>query len=139
MWDKLGKTSKFPKHSIAFKYDVEIASSKIIDILTSVGRTGKITYIANILPVLLNQTTVKAATLHNHNFIKDMNININDEVNIIKAGEIIPKVISLKEEKNYVDYYKKATNCPSCGSQLVEFEGIVDQFCTNDECPDKKY
>ncbi|MCE6056298.1 NAD-dependent DNA ligase LigA [Mycoplasmopsis agalactiae] len=137
MWDKLGKTSKFPKHSIAFKYDVEIASSKIIDILTSVGRTGKITYIANILPVLLNQTTVQAATLHNHNFIKDMNININDEVNIIKAGEIIPKVISLKEEKNYVDYYKKATNCPSCGSQLVEFEGIVDQFCTNDECPDK--
>ncbi|TKA59388.1 DNA ligase [Mycoplasmopsis bovis 8790] len=137
MWDKLGKTSKFPKHSIAFKYDVEVASSTIVDILTSVGRTGKITYIANIIPVTLNQTTVKAATLHNHNFIKDMNININDEVNIIKAGEIIPKVISLKNSKNYVDYYKKATNCPSCNSELIEFEGIVDQFCTNDECPEK--
>lgn len=137
MWEKLGKTSKFPKHSIAFKYDVEVASSTIVDILTSVGRTGKITYIANIHPVILNQTSVRAATLHNHNFIKDMNININDEVNIIKAGEIIPKVISLKKSKNYVDYYKKATNCPSCNSELIEFEGIVDQFCTNDECPEK--
>nr|WP_318030853.1 hypothetical protein [Mycoplasmopsis bovis] len=63
MWEKLGKTSKFPKHSIAFKYDVEVASSTIVDILTSVGRTGKITYIANIHPVILNQTSVRVCNI----------------------------------------------------------------------------
>ncbi|MGV2393000.1 UNVERIFIED_CONTAM: hypothetical protein O8I53_08555 [Campylobacter lari] len=132
----LGKTAKFPKHSIAFKYDVEIAQSKIINIFATVGRTGKITYVAQLEPVELNQTIVKAATLHNYNFIKSLNIDINDEVKIIKAGEIIPKVIGTVINKTSTNY-SKVLNCPSCDLILVEYEEMADQFCLNKNCPDK--
>lgn len=135
LWDKLGKTSKFPKHSIAFKYDVEFAISPIKKIYATVGRTGKITYVANLEPVELNQTIVKAATLHNYNFITTLNININDKVKIIKAGEIIPKVIELSE-KDSIGVFPKILNCPSCNSLLVEIDDNVDQFCINPDCPE---
>ncbi|MCS4537109.1 NAD-dependent DNA ligase LigA [Mycoplasma sp. CSL7475-4] len=135
-WDKLGATAKFPKHSIAFKYEVESVSSKILNISTTVGRTGKITYVAHIEPVNLNQTTVKKATMHNYNFIKEMNVNIGDEVTIIKAGEIIPKVIALFK-KNVQGVFAKANFCPSCKQALVEIEGNVDQFCINEKCEEK--
>ncbi|MBU4690111.1 NAD-dependent DNA ligase LigA [Mycoplasma sp. ES3157-GEN-MYC] len=134
-WVKLGKTAKFPKHSIAFKYEVESATSIITNIVATVGRTGKITYVANLEPVVLNQTTVQNATMHNYNFIQDMNVNIGDEVTIVKAGEIIPKVIDLVS-KNSLNVFPKILNCPSCNSVLVEHEDIVDQFCPNEECPD---
>ncbi|EGV00027.1 DNA ligase (NAD(+)) [Mycoplasmopsis columbina SF7] len=132
-WSKLGKTAKFPKHSIAFKYEVEQAQSKILAISPTVGRTGKITYVAALEPVELNQTTVRNATLHNYNFIKSLNIDIGDKVNIIKAGEIIPKIISTVNLKNHTNYEKVLT-CPSCNSILVEYEDNVDQFCTNKLC-----
>lgn len=135
-WKAMGNTSKFPKHSIAFKYEVESVNSKIINILSSVGRTGKITYIANIEPVELNQTIVQYATLHNYDFISKMNINIGDEVSIIKAGEIIPKVINLAVKNTY-SKFEKLINCPSCNSILVENEGFVDQFCLNTNCDEK--
>lgn len=135
-WNEMGNTSKFPKHSIAFKYEVESVNSKIINILSSVGRTGKITYIANIEPVELNQTIVQYATLHNYDFISKMNINIGDEVSIIKAGEIIPKVIDLAVKNTY-SKFNKLLNCPSCNSILVENESFVDQFCLNTNCDEK--
>ncbi|VEU75211.1 DNA ligase (NAD(+)) [Mycoplasmopsis maculosa] len=136
LWDKLGKTAKFPKHSIAFKYEVETAISKITSIIATVGRTGKITYVAELNPVELNQTTVSRATLHNFNFIKELNININDDVMIVKAGEIIPKVIKVIN-KNSNTFYNKILFCPSCKSELVEYSDIVDQFCLNNDCRDK--
>ncbi|BAW18064.1 DNA ligase (NAD(+)) LigA [Mycoplasmopsis bovigenitalium] len=135
-WKAMGNTSKFPKHSIAFKYEVESVNSKITNILSSVGRTGKITYIANIEPVELNQTIVQYATLHNYDFISKMNINIGDEVSIIKAGEIIPKVINLAVKNTY-SKFNKLLNCPSCNSILIENEGLVDQFCLNSNCDEK--
>lgn len=135
LWEKMGKTSKFPKHSIAFKYDVEVAISKIKNITTTVGRTGKITYLASLEPVELNQTIVRAATLHNYDYIKDMKIDIGDDVKIIKAGEIIPKVIGIAQ-KNKNSYFGKTLKCPSCKSELVEIDGMVDQFCLNKECPE---
>ncbi|MBU4689761.1 NAD-dependent DNA ligase LigA [Mycoplasma zalophidermidis] len=134
-WVKLGKTAKFPKHSIAFKYEVESATSIITNIVGTVGRTGKITYVANLEPVVLNQTTVQNATMHNYNFIQDMNVDIGDEVTIVKAGEIIPKVIDIVS-KNSLNVFPKILNCPSCNSMLVEHDDIVDQFCPNEECPD---
>ncbi|WP_041103139.1 NAD-dependent DNA ligase LigA [Mycoplasmopsis californica] len=136
-WERLGKTAKFPKHSVAFKYDVEQASSIIKNIAVSVGRTGKVTYIADIDPVELNQTLVTRATLHNYNFIEELKINVGDEIAIIKAGEIIPKIIALTH-KNTENTFKKVLSCPSCLSQLVEYEGIVDQFCTNQNCEEKQ-
>lgn len=135
-WKLLGKTAKFPRHSIAFKYEVESAISTITAIKTTVGRTGKITYVASLEPVELNQTIVKAATLHNYNFIKSLNINIGDKVKIVKAGEIIPKVLENVSGKNSTNY-RKSTECPSCHSKLVEYEDNVDQFCINENCEDK--
>ncbi|WP_029512505.1 NAD-dependent DNA ligase LigA [Mycoplasmopsis iners] len=134
-WDKLGRTAKFPKHSIAFKYEVEKASSTILGIKATVGRTGKITYVANLAPVELNQTTVQNATLHNYNFIENLKIDIGDNVVIVKAGEIIPKIIDNLDQKENTNY-QKVLNCPSCGMKLVEFEGNIDQFCINKKCPD---
>ncbi|VEU77856.1 NAD-dependent DNA ligase LigA [Mycoplasmopsis columbinasalis] len=132
-WSKLGSTAKFPKHSIAFKYEVEVATSTILDIKPTVGRTGKITYVAALVPVELNQTMVQAATLHNYNFIKSLNIDIGDQVKIIKAGEIIPKIIGQVVPKNHTNY-PKALVCPSCGETLVELDDNVDQFCVNEAC-----
>ncbi|MEE3928076.1 NAD-dependent DNA ligase LigA [Mycoplasmopsis ciconiae] len=135
-FDKLGYTSKFPHYAIAFKLEGEEAITKIKDIETFVGRTGKITYVANVEKVLLNQTNVQKATLHNYEFIQKLNLNIGDQVKIIKAGEIIPKVIDLAQ-KNSVGVFEKVLKCPSCESTLVYVEQNVDQFCLNDMCPEK--
>ncbi|TNK87304.1 DNA ligase (NAD(+)) LigA, partial [Mycoplasmopsis pullorum] len=84
----------------------EFAISKIKEINATVGRTGKITYVCKIEPVYLNQTNVENATLHNYNFISEMQINVGDDVKIIKAGEIIPKVIELVQ-KNSSNIFEK--------------------------------
>ncbi|WP_426460962.1 NAD-dependent DNA ligase LigA [Mycoplasma hafezii] len=137
LWDKMGKTAKFPKYAIAFKYETEEAISKILDIEVSIGRTGKTTYVALLEPVQLNQTTVSKATLHNYEFIEAMNINLGDEVVVIKSGEIIPKIISLAK-KHSVGILPKALTCPFCNSKLVQSNDLVDQFCLNDSCPEKQ-
>lgn len=137
IWEELGYTAKFPRYAIAFKLETESATTKIKEISTSVGRTGKITYVANVESVELNQTNVQFATLHNYEFIKELNLNINDEVKLIKAGEIIPKVIDLVK-KNSSGVYPKLLNCPSCDSKLEYIEENVDQFCINENCDEKK-
>ncbi|VEU70081.1 NAD-dependent DNA ligase LigA [Mycoplasmopsis glycophila] len=137
MWDSLGATAKFPRYAIAFKYETEEAISTIINIKTTVGRTGKITYVAELEPVSLNQTIVRNATLHNYDFIDTMNINLGDEVKVIKSGEIIPKIIGLVK-KNSNSIFPKVLNCVSCGSLLIEIDDNVDQFCMNDECSEKQ-
>lgn len=137
IWEELGYTAKFPRYAIAFKLETESATTKIKEISASVGRTGKITYVANVESVELNQTNVQFATLHNYEFIKELNLNINDEVKLIKAGEIIPKVIDLVK-KNSSGVYPKLLNCPSCDSKLEYIEENVDQFCINENCDEKK-
>ncbi|MHA0272473.1 NAD-dependent DNA ligase LigA [Mycoplasma sp. 48589B] len=137
-WDQLGKTAKFPRYAIAYKYKTEEAYPIVAKIETTVGRTGKITYVAEFEnAVELNQTMVKKATLHNYDFIKNLQLNIGDQVVVIKSGEIIPKIIDMKQ-KNTTDVFPKVLNCPACGSELVEISGIVDQFCENDDCESKK-
>ncbi|VEU74859.1 DNA ligase (NAD(+)) [Mycoplasmopsis citelli] len=135
-WEPLGFTSKFPKYAIAFKYETEEAITKILDISAEVGRTGKITYLAKLAPVQLNQTTVQSATLHNYEYIHNMNLNIGDLVKVIKSGEIIPKVIALVQ-KNTPEVFPKILKCPSCDSELVETEELVDQMCENSKCNEK--
>ncbi|UUM20394.1 NAD-dependent DNA ligase LigA [Mycoplasma sp. 2045] len=135
-WDLLGKTAKFPRYAIAYKYKTEEAYPIIKKIVATVGRTGKITYVASFDPVELVQTTVSNATLHNYDFISNMNINIGDQVVLIKSGEIIPKIIELKT-KYTNSIFPKVLNCPSCNSVLVEYPGIVDQFCENPNCYEK--
>ncbi len=137
LYDKIGETSKFPKWAIAYKFPSEIKSTKLNDIFPTVGRTGRITYNASLEEVEILGTKVRKATLHNSNYIKSLNINVGDYVNIKKAGDIIPKVISLKEKINN-DEWEEIHNCPSCNQKLIRFDNEVDQYCVNYNCPSKQ-
>ena len=94
---QLGETSKFPRWAVAYKYEAEQAVTEIIDIVCQVGRTGSITPVAELRPVLISGSTVSRATLHNEDEIKRKDIRVGDRVVIEKAGEIIPKVIRVIE------------------------------------------
>ncbi len=135
--DKIGYTSKFPKWAIAYKFPPNVVETKLENITTTVGRTGRINYVANLAPVLLDGSTISAATLHNAEYIAAKDIRIGDTVKIFKAGEIIPKVIGPTVSKRPKDAkaYVPPLNCPICGSKLEKVEGEVDQYCVNIECP----
>ena len=135
--EKIGYTSKFPKWAIAYKFPPNVVETKLENITTTVGRTGRINYVANLSPVLLDGSTISAATLHNAEYIAAKDIRIGDTVKIFKAGEIIPKVIgpNLKLRPNNTKSYVPPQNCPICGSKLEKVEGEVDQYCVNIDCP----
>ncbi len=133
----LGNTTKFPKWAIALKFAPEFKKTKIIDIFPTIGRTGRVTYNAKVEPVNIMGTIVQRATLHNHEYIEKMNINIGDEVFVKKAGDIIPKVFSLAK-KNNNKKWEKETRCLGCNSLLVIPDNEIDQYCVNDECRLKK-
>ncbi|MCQ3907911.1 MAG: hypothetical protein MJ219_04315 [Mycoplasmoidaceae bacterium] len=111
--------------------------TKLENITTTVGRTGRINYVANLTPVLLDGSTISAATLHNAEYIAAKDIRIGDTVKIFKAGEIIPKVIgpNIKLRPTNTRPYVPPQNCPICGSKLEKVEGEVDQYCVNIDCP----
>lgn len=132
-YESIGYTSKFPKYNIAFKFDDEITQTTLDDIFITIGRTGIVTYNAVLKTVLLKGTMVSAATLHNYNYIKDLNINIGDEVFIKKAGEIIPKVISIAKKKTQ-GVFPKILKCPSCNSTLIDSKTNINQMCVNLNC-----
>ncbi|WP_339022935.1 NAD-dependent DNA ligase LigA [Spiroplasma endosymbiont of Crioceris asparagi] len=138
-YDILGNTSKFPKWAIAYKFPAEIKETKLLDIFPTVGRTGRITYNAKLKPVKLAGSNVKAATLHNSYFIRDKDIRIGSTVKIKKAGDIIPEVLDSIKDTNYesLPIWTESNLCPSCQNKLERFEGEVDQYCVNIECPRK--
>ena len=133
MQDKLGFTSKFPRWAIAFKFKTEQVSTKLIDVTYQVGRTGAITPVANLSPVLLNGTIVKRATLHNEEQIEKLDLFYNDIVFVEKGGEIIPKIISVdkKFRDNSQSKVNFIQNCPSCDSQLQKIEEEAQHYCVN--------
>ncbi|MBN2682220.1 MAG: NAD-dependent DNA ligase LigA [Bacteroidales bacterium] len=135
---QLGFTAKSPRWAIAYKFKAEQAVTKVLSIDYQVGRTGAITPVANLEPVLLAGTTVKRASLHNADQIALHDIRINDFVFVEKGGEIIPKVvgvdISLRKPESVVTEY--ITNCPECGIKLIRLEGEAKHFCPNEQnCP----
>lgn len=136
-YEKIGFTSKFPKWAIAYKFPPNVVETKLEAIETTVGRTGRINYVAHLAPVLLDGSTISAATLHNAEYIAAKDIRIGDIVQIFKAGEIIPKVIgpNMKKRDNKAKAFVPPTNCPICGSKLEKVEGEVDQYCVNIDCP----
>ncbi|MBR2999288.1 MAG: NAD-dependent DNA ligase LigA [Mycoplasmataceae bacterium] len=134
-YEDIGYTSKFPKYSIAYKFDEELTQTILDDIFITVGRTGIVTYNAKLKMVLLKGTMVSAATLHNYNYIEQLGINIGDEVLIKKAGEIIPKVVSLSK-KNSKGTFAKILICPYCGSKLLDTKTLNNQICPNYNCPE---
>lgn len=134
----LGFTAKTPKWAIAYKYKAESACTQLKSITYQVGRTGAITPVAELEPVLLAGTTVKRASLHNANEIERLDLHENDFVFVEKGGEIIPKVtgVDILQRKQNTHQVKYITACPACGTALIRKEGEAAHYCPNTEhCP----
>lgn len=132
---KIGYTSKFPKWAIAYKFPATIVETKLLDIITTVGRTGRINYVAKLKPVELDGSIVQYSTLHNAEYIATKDIRINDYVNIFKAGDIIPKVIEpVLSKRKDTKVFLPIEFCPICKSKLEKNDGEVDQYCINNNC-----
>ncbi len=137
-WDELGVTAKSPRWAIAYKYKAEQAVTRLNSIDYQVGRTGAITPVANLEPVLLAGTTVKRASLHNADIIKALDVRIGDRVFVEKGGEIIPKItaVDLSQRPEGAEPVEFISHCPECGTELVRKEGEAQHYCPNEEsCP----
>ena len=135
---KLGFTSKYPRWAIAFKYKTEQISTQLKSVSYQVGRTGAITPVANLNPVLIGGTIVKRASLHNKDQIEKLDLFIDDHVIIEKGGEIIPKIVSVEINKRTNDQnkIKFIENCPSCFETLEKKESEAQHYCPNyNNCP----
>lgn len=130
----LGFTSKTPRWAISYKFKAEQASTQLISIVYQVGRTGAITPVANLQPVLLAGTVVKRASLHNADIIEKLDIRVGDTVFVEKGGEIIPKIIGVDFQKREAGSIptKYAEHCPECGTQLIRREGEANHYCPNE-------
>ncbi|MEC8367630.1 MAG: NAD-dependent DNA ligase LigA [Bacteroidota bacterium] len=130
---ELGFTSKFPRWAIAYKFKTEQATTKLIDVSYQVGRTGAVTPVANLKPVLLNGTIVKRASLHNSDNIEKLNLKYDDHVIVEKGGEIIPKIVDvvISKRSSNTKEFTFIENCPSCNNELVKIEGEAQHYCLN--------
>ncbi len=136
--DKLGSTAKSPRWAIAYKYKAERVVTKLLSIDYQVGRTGAITPVANLKPILLAGTIVKRASLHNAGIISQLDVRIGDMVYVEKGGEIIPKIVGVDISKRPETAVKVKfiENCPECGTKLVRKEGEAIFYCPNESgCP----
>lgn len=134
----LGYTAKSPKWAIAYKFKAERECTRLDEVTFQVGRTGAVTPVAIMQPVLLAGTTVKRATLNNEDFIRSLDLHIGDYVYVEKGGEIIPKIVGVDIDRRPliaqpVTFVRK---CPECGATLVRYEGEAAWYCPNDtQCP----
>src|SRR3989339_1981852 len=137
--EMLGVIGKAPRYMVAFKYPAEKATTVIEDVKVNVGRTGVLTPLAIFQPTLVAGSEVSKATLHNMDQIERLDLRIGDTVVIVKAGDVIPKVVEVlirmrtgKEKK-----FKMPTSCPTCGTKIEKKEDLVASFCPNPKCPAK--
>ncbi|MCF8362835.1 MAG: NAD-dependent DNA ligase LigA [Prolixibacteraceae bacterium] len=134
----LGTTAKSPRWAVAYKFKAEKAVTRLLSVSYQVGRTGAVTPVANLEPVLLAGTTVKRASLHNADIIEKLDLHLNDVVEVEKGGEIIPKIVGVDTESRHplnekVQFIEK---CPECGTQLVRIDGEAAHYCPNQAtCP----
>lgn len=135
--EKLGATSKVPRWAVAYKYPPEEKETKVLDIELSVGRTGRITPTAIFEPIRLCGTSVSRATLHNQDFIDDLDIGIGDTIVVYKSGEIIPKVKEVKKGKRPegTKRFQIPDVCPVCGAKTEREKDTADIKCTSPNCP----
>lgn len=134
----LGFTAKSPRWAIAYKFQAERALTRLNEVTYQVGRTGAVTPVANMDPVLISGTVVKRASLHNADIIKQLDLHIGDMVYVEKGGEIIPKVVGveLSQRKPGMQPVSFISNCPECGAPLKRLEGEAAHYCTNENhCP----
>lgn len=134
---RLGTTAKSPRWAIAYKFPAEESVTVLLGIETNVGRTGVVTPTALLEPVLLAGTTVKRASLHNEDLIREKDIRIGDHVIVKKAGDIIPEVVGVVKERRtgQEQEYRMPTKCPECGSKLERLDDEVALRCINPSCP----
>jgi DNA ligase (NAD+) len=137
-YDVLGYTAKTPRWAIAYKFPPTEVSTKLLDIVLTVGRTGRITPNAILEPVRVQGSLVQRATLNNEDFIKDKGLMIGDYVSLRKAADVIPEVVRpLVEKRDGTEKpFVMATNCPECGQPLTKVQGL--HYCLNPECPSRK-
>lgn len=130
----LGYTAKSPRWAMAYKFKAEKVETQLKSITYQVGRTGAITPVANLEPVLLAGTIVKRASLHNEDIIKKLDLHENDFVCVEKGGEIIPKIVGVNESKrnNETLSIQYITHCPECGEELIKIEDQAIHFCPNE-------
>lgn len=134
----LGYTAKSPRWAMAYKFKAEKVETELQSVTYQVGRTGAITPVANLKPVLLAGTVVKRASLHNEDIIKKLGLHEHDFVYVEKGGEIIPKIVGVNlEKRNFLsEEIKFINNCPECGTELIKIEDQAIHFCPNElHCP----
>jgi DNA ligase (NAD+) len=138
--DELGFTGKAPRWAIAYKYAARAGITQIEAIRVQVGRTGKLTPVAELAAVAIGGTTVRNATLHNMDEIERLGVKIGDWVQVERGGDVIPKVAKVIEDKDHARGHKTfhmPEKCPVCGTKVVKTEGEVDYRCVNANCPAK--
>lgn len=133
--EELGFTAKSPRWATSYKFKAERAETKLNTVSYQVGRTGAVTPVANLAPVLLAGTTVKRASLHNANEIERLDLHANDTVYVEKGGEIIPKIVGVNLEKRMpgATPIQYPDSCPECGAGLVRQEGEAVHYCPNED------
>ena len=138
LYDKLGYTAKTPRWAIAYKFPPEEVQTKLLDIIFTVGRTGKITPNAVLEPVRVAGSVVQRATLHNEDFVNEKDLMIGDYVILRKAGDVIPEVVRpvISRRTGTEIPFQMITNCPDCGFPLVRKDAM--HFCLNPECPSRQ-
>jgi DNA ligase (NAD+) len=139
----LGATSRAPRWAIAFKFPPEERTTRLLDIMVSIGRTGRATPFARLEPVFVGGSTVGVATLHNQDQVAAKDVRPGDLVVVRKAGDVIPEVVGPVKDGPGVPARRKPkwkfpTKCPSCGEPLVRLPGESDTFCTNIDCPSQR-
>jgi len=138
--DELGFTGKAPRWAIAYKYAARAGITKLENVRWQVGRTGKLTPVAELAPVAIGGTTVRNATLHNMDEIGRLGVKIGDYVQVERGGDVIPKVAKVIDDKDHprgTQEIEAPEKCPVCGTKVVRTEGEVDYRCVNANCPAK--
>jgi DNA ligase (NAD+) len=135
--ERLGATGKSPRWGIAYKFPAQSATTVVRDITVQVGRTGKLTPVANLDPVTVSGSTVSRATLHNQDEVDRLDVRVGDTVLIEKGGEVIPKVVKVvrSKRKGRSRRFRMPSECPVCGEPVVRTSGEVDHRCENIRCP----
>jgi len=137
---RLGYTGRAPRWAIAYKFTARAGTTKVHSITVQVGRTGKLSPVAELEPVFIGGTTVSRATLHNADFIERLGLKLGDWVKVERGGDVIPKVVEVVHDAEHPrgkHSFLFPTECPECGSTVVRAEGEVDFRCVNADCPAK--
>jgi DNA ligase (NAD+) len=137
---RLGYTGRAPRWAIAYKFTAKAGVTQVKNITVQVGRTGKLTPVAELTPVFIGGTTVSRATLHNADFIDRLGLKLEDWVKVERGGDVIPKVVEViadAEHPRGKHRFSFPSECPECGSKVVRAEGEVDYRCVNLNCPAK--